>query len=216
MIKKIIIITVLTLTLTGCASTPPAEVMLSPVQYNQPIHVSSNKNAVLHWRYGEAFSKNSDEAVRQHESLMVGMIQSMVDASNPGRVRLQFGKARQAVFMTSLRDILNNNHVFKNTTLGSDSKKPSTNQVSITITFKETHIGTRFDGWPITLDANVLITDANGHRQSHNVLAQSQGSDDTRHDTAVFSHQQRGAAHSLMTQVIKQISQFNATTIGAT
>lgn len=145
--------------LTGCAST--AEQVMPPLTYSSSIPVHVTKNAYLDWEIGKQASGEAPNATPPPNGGIVGAlltnaIDSQMRKQNPSRYTFTYGKAQQAVFMASLRDVLKQNNVFKEVELITDSQSVRPQDVLIIIYFKNTRVLTE-QNYKIILDVDVTI-----------------------------------------------------------
>src|SRR5579864_1448594 len=109
--------------MAGCANKP----VMPPIKYEKSIDFQVAKNAYLNWEVGKQYSGTVPTHHQQNGGLIGALVVSAIDSversNNPSRYTLSYGKAEQIVFMTSLRDVLARNHVFKQVELIADSQK---------------------------------------------------------------------------------------------
>lgn|SRR3990167_10029886 len=158
-LKIIFLIMIFTALFDGC--TPMAEQVMPPLQYQSPIHVHVNKTAYINWKIGKQSSSEQPTFVPANSGLVGAMLANAIDSTerknNPGRYTFTYGKAQQAVFVTSLKDILAEQHVFKKVELTVDPKTISPDDVLIIIFFKSTRVSDASQRYKITLDVELLI-----------------------------------------------------------
>jgi hypothetical protein len=148
---KIVWITLTLSLLTACGKPT-----IPSITYQKPIDFNVNKCAVLQWEYG----KQHDAAIpcSQSGSLVGDVINSIDRANNPSRYTVAYGKAEQAVFMTSFRDVLKQNQVFKEVQLASEVERTPTKDILINVFFKTSRISNVDKGYRITLTVVMAIT----------------------------------------------------------
>lgn len=146
--------------LSGCTSA--AEQVMPPLQYAQPVDFHIKKNAYLNWEVGAQYSSTAPISVPYNAGIAAALVTSAIDSEerhrNPGRYIFTYGKAQQAVFMTSLKSALAQNKVFSNVELAADPQKVMPKDVLITINFKSTRVADASNNYQIILDADMVIT----------------------------------------------------------
>jgi hypothetical protein len=145
--------------LGGC--TPMAEQVMPPLQYEQPVNFNVAKKAYLDWEVGKQYSSTQPVFISASGGLLGAVIATAIDSEernrNPGRYTFTYGKAQQAVFMTSLKDTLEKNHTFNHIELTTEPQQVRAEDVLITIYFKRTRVASAQDNYKIILDADFLI-----------------------------------------------------------
>lgn len=129
--------------------------IVPPAQYNKPIPFHVNKSAELQWNYG----KQCDSTLSTHADHSHGLIElaisSAVDSvqrkNNPSWYTLSYGKAEQAIFMTSLRDALIKNQVFNDVELVGETAEIKGNDVLINVLFQTARVASPERNYRITL-----------------------------------------------------------------
>ncbi len=143
--------------MAGCANKP----VMPPLKYNEPINFQVEKNAYLNWEVGKQHSGTIPVNPNQSAGLVGALVMSAVDSidrnNNPSRYTLSYGKAEQIVFMTSLRDVLAQNHVFKQVELIADSQQIASKDVLINVFFKTARVSSPERGYKITLSVEMGI-----------------------------------------------------------
>lgn len=143
--------------MAGCANKP----LMPPIKYNEPINFQVDKNAYLNWEVGKQRSGTIPVQPNQSGGLVGVLVMSAVDSidrnHNPSRYTLSYGKAEQVVFMTSLRDVLAENRVFKQIDLISDPQKIASKDVLINVFFKSARVSSPERGYKITLSVEMSI-----------------------------------------------------------
>lgn len=104
-------ILILVISVLSVTACSPYPIM-PPVTYHKPINLHTNKSAWLTWGSAE----------HHYDSLF------------------SYSKAEQVVFVTSVRDVLKKNRVFKNVNITPIQKKLKNNEIQITLFFKKTEI----------------------------------------------------------------------------
>lgn len=146
------------LLLTACAKP-----IMQPLRYNKPIDFHIKKNAALLWEFGRQYSGTIPSNNSYNDNGLIGaVVSSAIDSvdrtNNPSRYMLTYGKAEQAIFMTSFRDVLRQNDVFKDVELVSDAKSVSPSDVMIDVFFKTARVSSAMRDFRITLTVDLTIT----------------------------------------------------------
>lgn len=157
--KQIIIISLTVLAISAC--TPMAEQVMPPLQYKEPVNVHVAKNAYLNWEVGKQYSSTMPTFISPSAGLLGAAIATAVDTEererNPGRYTFTYGKAQQAVFMTSLRQVLEENGVFKKVELTTELPALTAKDVLVSINFKRTRVADTYENFKIILDVELNI-----------------------------------------------------------
>lgn len=147
------------LALSACGTT---QKIMPPLRYNKPVDVHVSKKAYIHWDIGRHYAGKIPSNSGQSGVLEYDIIASMIDSSNrqrnPSQYTLSYGKAEQAIFITSLRDVLNQNDTFKDTELTTDVASVATKDVLINIYFKTARVSLPEKGHRITLSVEMTIS----------------------------------------------------------
>lgn len=142
--KKIIIMMSATFLLAGCSTA-----IMKPVTYQKPVDVQTHQDALLYWDQGTVIAKEA-------QATSAGMAIDVALA--PNAFKMQYGPAQQVIFMTSLRNQLQQHGIFNVVTLETLPKTPNKNQVLIDVWFKKTEVlSTSQTGTPIALDVMLYI-----------------------------------------------------------
>lgn len=165
--------------LTGCSTTAAYQLM-GPVKTKKPITFHSDQTAILYWDYGKitgTFAQNSKaEAFGVVGMVVDAAIQSDLEKSQTNEYFLKYGKAEQVIFMTSLRDILQNTGAFKSVSINVAPKALVNGQVLISIDFKNSTVLSADEGYPITLNVALNIYGANGKEFTKNFTIKREAS----------------------------------------
>src|SRR3990167_449382 len=90
--------------IAACTISSPEDVM-SSVPYAGTVNIHTNKIAHLNWQVGKQQVESDPTYISPNAGLVGAVIISTIDSErrkrNPGRYNYSFGKAQQAVFMTS-------------------------------------------------------------------------------------------------------------------
>lgn len=142
--------------MTACAKP-----IMPALKYDQPIAIQLDKNAYLNWTCGKEYASAIPVQYDTNNGLVGLLVSSAVDSvgrsNNPSRYTMSYGKAEQAIFMTSLRDVLEQNQVFKELSLGGGSKSLVTKDVLIDVFFKSARVASPERGYNITLNVDLTI-----------------------------------------------------------
>lgn len=183
--------------LAGCAKP------ISPIEYTQPIDFQVDRNAVLYWEIGK--QSTSTVASTNNESLAGNIIESIDRQNNPSRYTLSYGKAEQAIFMTSFRNILDRQRVFKNVELVTDLKKSNSRDVLITIYFRSTRVSSPERGYQISLSVDMSITGAGKPTFFRTYFVKSE-----ENSFGSFQEQQSRVSTKLVENLIAGLKQWNS------
>ena len=140
--------------------------VMPPLKYHDDIDIHVPKVAHIYWTPGKqaAHELSNNVSMTTGGSGIAGLVGALVATSiqehhrknNPSQYLREYGKADEAVFITSLRDVLVEQDVFKNVELTNDLSKISPNDVVIKVYFKSTRITFKYD-YIITLTVNLSI-----------------------------------------------------------
>ena len=202
---RILFLCLLLVGLTACSTSSPEDVMPT-VTYAGKVSVHSKQSAQLYWQTGK-------QAVESDPSTMVistGLVGAVVATSfdtldrerNPGKYNFSFGKAQQAVFMTSLRDVLVQQKVFQDTQLVTALPKAAANQTLITVYFKSTRAEPASGDYQVTLDVVLRVQSKQKPAFERTYFVQS---DLNAKDTS-YKGQQLDASKKLMQQLLSGIA----------
>lgn len=210
--KKLFCFIFLTCTITAC--TAPAERVMDPLQYKEPVKAHSSKKAYLYWQPGTQYSSIAppDPVASSSitEAILSSLIESEMRSANPNRYTYTYGKAQQAVFMTSLKNVLEENHVFKDVAITTDLNEVNPSDVLIKIYFKSTRVLGHEKNYQIVLNVNMAIQTKTS-KFEHTYLVESD--DSGFFSMKSFKDQQTDASQKLLSKVIDGITQWNTHSI---
>ncbi|MEI8055664.1 MAG: hypothetical protein WCH10_06750 [bacterium] len=199
--------------LVGCA---PSKRVIPSLQYHDAIGMSIPKKAHIYWVPGKqasheippsaGYSGNSGLA-GLIVNLMFTSVESQHRKSNPSQYVLEYGKADEAVFLTSLRDVLEQQHVFKSVDLTTDISKVNANDVLIKIYFKTTRV-TVNSGYLIKLSVNLSIQTGRQPPYERTYLVQNDESLDGAFKSKGFLDKKTEVSQELLTLIINGIKQW--------
>lgn len=195
-----------------CACTPMAEQVMPPVQYKEPVNVHVTKNAYLNWQVGRQASSSIPTFISPNADILSAAIGTAIDQEerqrNPGRYTLTYGKAQQAVFMTSLKNVLDQNDVFNHIELTTEPPALTPKDVLITINFKRTRVAEAYENFKIILDAELIIKTKGKPEFSRTYLVESNpGSGFSSHN---YTEQQTDVSLQLIRKVIAGIKTWQS------
>ncbi len=202
--------------LTACG-TPPAEQVMSPLTYDKPVTVHLDKKAKLYWqtgsqqssvepRYSSGTNVGGSLPIALASQAMQAAIETEVRKNNPGRFTYVYGKAQQAVFMTSLKDILQKKRVFTDVDLVTDKTEVNAQDVLITINFKSTRVlDADLDNHKIVLNVDMIIQSNKKPIFTRTYVVQSGD------EVSGFKAQQEDVSKRLLDKVMKGIKQWAST-----
>lgn len=204
---RIFLFSILLLGLTACTTSSPEDVMPSVPYTGKAVNIHSNNTAQLYWQVGKQ-AVETDPSVIVNSGLIGALVVTSIDAAdrqhNPGKYNFSFGKAQQAVFMTSLRDALVAEKVFKETQIVTAPSSLTAKQTRITIYFKSTRAEPASGAYQVTLDVELRVETPNKPTFQRTYFVQSDP--DTAKDTS-YKGQQLDASKKLMQQLMQGISQ---------
>lgn len=196
--------------LASCGTAPTSQLM-PPVTTSQPLTLKTNKTAILYWDYGKIISAEVDQQ-NLFDVMPVGMLIHAADQAHEEQydqndLIINYGKAEQVVFMTSLRDILVQSGAFKKVILSAESKPLAANQWLISLNFKKSIVLKGNDGYPIELDVVMTVSDAKGQLAAKEFIIKPKNtlfSDmfDNFKDAQVY------ASSQLMNEVVTELNQL--------
>lgn len=166
------------ITCLSACSINNAETLFSPLSYHATINAKSNKQLFLVWKTGEIYESGTDRVIAPASGIIASIIALGIEEYDhthyAGRYTYSYGTARQAIFMTSLRNILLHHKVFKTINLVAKAPKQlGKNDALITVNFKETRVGREIQSYPITIDVLMTMRDATGKVMYKHYLVQS-------------------------------------------
>ena len=191
--------------MAGCANKP----VMPPLKYNKPIHFQVNKNAYLNWEVGKERSATTPVELDHSGDLMSVLVSSAVDSidrhNNPSHYTLSYGKAEQIVFMTSLRDVLVQNQVFKVVEVMADSRPIASQDVLINVFFKTARVASPERNYKITLTVELSIQTAQkpSFKRSYVVQSHVEGL------IVRFREQQVDVSERLLEKIISAIEEWH-------
>ncbi len=205
---RILLFCFLLLGLTACTNSSPEDVMPSVPYTGKTINTHSNNTAQLYWQVGKQAVETDPTVIVNSSGLIGALVVTSIDAMdrqhNPGKYNFSFGKAQQAIFMTSLRDALVAEKVFKETQLVTAPSTLTAQQTRITIYFKSTRAEPASGAYQVTLDVELRVQTPNKPTFQRTYFVQSDP--DTTKDTS-YKGQQLDASKKLMKQLMQGISQ---------
>jgi hypothetical protein len=186
---------------SGC--TPQTHMLMPPVQYSKPITFHVAKKAYLYWDSGAQYSHELQAVQPASIGIVAGTIASMIDAqnrkNNPSKYHFLYGNAQQAIFMTSLKDILNENHVFDEIEIITDLSTAKPENILIKINFELTRV---LENRNIILDVRMDIQH-NKQQFERNYFIQSD------EEVSSFKEKQVNVSDKLMQKIIAGIKQWS-------
>lgn len=143
----------------GCV--PESKEVMPLLEYQKLINVHIPKNVHLNWVLGEQhvsverFSPSLDEDITLAATL--DAIEMDQRKNDPESYTYAYGKAQQEVFMNSLKNILEEHHIFKHVSMIMTPQKNPAKDLVMTIYFKSTRVLPVEEGHRINLDVVVTI-----------------------------------------------------------
>lgn len=190
--------------LTGCAHNA----IMPSIQYNKVINFQVPKNAHLNWEVGKQYSGNIQTNYHQNNGLVGALVCAAVNSvertNHPSHYTLSYGKAEQAIFMTSLRDVLEQNHVFKKVELIADSRQVPQKDVLVNVFFKTARVSSPENNYKITLSVEMIIETDKKAPFKRTYLVQS----DAEGFNTSFGDQQIDASNRLLDKIMNGIEEW--------
>ncbi len=203
---KILLAMISTVLLSACGTKP----IMPPLQYTKPIGFTVNKSACLNWEVGKQYSSeipnyNSSGQDSAIGNLVLAAIDSNARARNPSHYQYTYGKAEQAIFMTSLKRVLEENRVFKHVKLTMDPRQVNAKDVWINIFFKRTRVADASRNFKVTLSVELIISANDKPTFKRTYLVES----DVERSGHGFVDQQTDVSQELLDKVISGIREWN-------
>lgn len=202
--------------LTAC-SVPASQQFLPEVSYTKPIMTHSKKHLLLTWTSGDAVPSERSLQYIVHSPGLLGAVIDIAGAEivadhnrhlTPDNT-YQFGVARQASFISSLRKALIVHHVFQSVQMVPVIKKLKPSQVGIEVIFKSTQVTGMDSNSEITLDVLLRIKTAGKKKAFSRGLFVQSGPIRHIKGRKYFLYQQKVVAQKLLRQIIIAIDQWH-------
>ncbi|MBA3660636.1 MAG: hypothetical protein H0W64_02815 [Gammaproteobacteria bacterium] len=197
----------LILLVTACS--PMAEQIMGPLEYNQPINFHVPEKSYLYWKPGILHTTTEAQYIPVNSDLLSALIVQAIDTEqrkrNPGKFSYSFGKAQQAVFITSLKTILNQNNVFHSTEITTNPNSLSSRSIIISIFFKSTRVIPYSHQIVLTVELEILMGKKSLFKRSY-FVQNNDGSDEKY--IGDFKAQQKDVSHKLLQKIINGIEQW--------
>ena len=194
------------LLLSGCA--PKSQVVIKHIKYHKSLDMNIQENAVLVWRPGKIRSATMIDRPSEGGgivSLSQVIASEIAHKTNPDQYIFAYGKSQQAVFMTSLESVLDQNNAFSSISLLPYPLSQTPKGVEIMIYFKRTIVGSQDDGFPVTLVVTMTIND-HGHSVTHNYYVESKAAGFFSKNS--FADQMQNVSTKLMAKVLKDMQSW--------
>lgn len=209
MLQRLLMILAVTFLLNGCATTPDAERVMPAVKYQKDVGFQSSKTALLLWQSGKQFSSVAHDDTAPNDPL-AAVISAGIDTylrkTRPGQFTYGYGSPQQAVFMTSLRDILQQQHTFKKVDFIAKKSPLKPGQVLVTLDFQRTKVDDHTS--KISLKTQMTIDDSHGHTFKQNYFVYSRQPDSVFKNKN-FVEQQTDVSQQLMDHVVHGLKQWH-------
>jgi len=208
--KKILFLSALVLSISACAPVP--QQVMRPLQYQHNIALHVPQKAYLYWHPGIQESSTAPNHASARDGILGAAMDAVIDSemhkSNPSRYTFTYGKTQQVVFMTSLKDILEEQHVFTDVILTSDVRQASPDDVLIQVYFRNTKVLGAETNYRIVLDVDMSIDTENKSSFKRTYLIESKKTG--FFSMKSFKEQQTDASQQLLIKVIAGIKQWHA------
>lgn len=193
--RKLFILVAASFLLVGCANNP--QTLMAPIQYTNDINFHIPKNAVLYWKQGQQDSSESPTLVGGVglPGLVVSAIDTAAHQQNPSRYTYTYGKAQQAIFITSLKNALVQHHVFNRTEIVTDLSKVKPQEILIKVHFKSARVLDISENYRIVLDVEMTI-------QTHKKIVFDRSYLATVKESSIFSGKNFKAQQTEVSQVL--------------
>lgn len=198
---KIYTIIISSLLMTGCATNKPY--ILPPLKYDGPV-VHIQKNADIYWRHG--IELEGKRFTGQSGDLIVDIIQAQDRKNNPSKYRITYGKAEQASFITSFRDVLKQNHIFKDIAIITNPAEAKPGAVIVEINFKTTRVSGFEHNYKITLTVEMKITSG---KETFTRTYMSESDEGTFFSAKSFDEQMVYVSEEMVAKLIGGIKQWS-------
>jgi hypothetical protein len=208
------------MTITAC--TPDTQKIMTSVPYSTPISVQISAPAVINWQSGTIETGKKEAALSNPSGGLIGMasglvIQTAAEDLRPSWYLYSYGVAQQAIFATSLRDALQNNHVFTQIIFDESIKDSPTDiknfhdsnpgTVLIQLKFMDTAATVLNGKTQLFADVDLTLSGANRGTVLKHLSAQTaQDKSWVFHQT--FLTQEKELSNQLMTQAIAAIQSW--------
>lgn len=196
----------LSVVLVGCANKP---LIMPPLTYDKPINIRLKKNAALYWEQGKQHAATIRTQAGENQGLLgalvFGTMDSMDRSRNPSRYSLAYGTAEQAIFMTSLRNVLDQNQIFDQIELITDPSVLTPKDILITVFFKNSRVLSPDRGHRITLSVvvNILAKGCPNFQRTYLVQSDEQV-------TPGFIDQQKSVSQLLLGKIISGMEEWHS------
>lgn len=213
---KIFYLPFLLFTLAGCT---PTKNVIPPLRHNEDVGIHIAKTAYLHWIPGRQVASEkamststSYSANGQNNNGLAGLITSMMASAienqyrknRPSEYLYEYSKADEAVFITSLRDTLIQQSVFKNVELVTDTSKVSAKDVLIEIYFKTARV-VDFEDIKLT----VSLTIKSGNRPPYEKTYLTLNDPPETSKTKKFIEKKTEVSQKILTMIIDGIKKWH-------
>src|SRR5579862_1820954 len=149
-----LMVTVLSMLLSACVNTQSKYIM-PPLKYNGPVSIHVPKTAYLYWQHG--LEQNGEIPSFNNNDIIVSLIDAQDRKNNPSKYHLSYGKAQQASFITSFRDVLMEHHMFNDVEIITNPNQVKASGVLIDLKFKSTRVSGFERNYKITLTVEMKI-----------------------------------------------------------
>lgn len=203
------------ISLIGCT---PNKNVIPALQYRDQINIHIPKKACIYWVPGKQVAHELSTAsenvsdlggnglARLIGDLIVISIQSQHRKNNPSQYILEYGKADEVVVITSLRDILERQNVFKSIELITDPSEVNARDVLIRIYFKTARVSR---DRIVKLSVNLSIKTGNRSPYERTYLIQSDEETGGIFKSKTFLEKKTEASQELLASIINGIKQWD-------
>jgi hypothetical protein len=202
----------ISLTLTGCA---PTKIVMPPLKHHEDIGLHIAKTAHIYWIPGRLIASEKQKVYMGSTGggsglavLLVNAVEATIDhhqrKNHPSEYAYEYGKADEAVFITSLRDILAQQNVFKNVELTTDLNKVQAKDVLIKVYFKTARVIDLVD-----IKLSVVLSIKSGSRPVYERTYLAQNDPYHISKAKTFVERKTEASQKLLTEIIHGIKQWH-------
>lgn len=206
-----LVVLLLSFALVGCSSS---RIIIDKLHYKNSIDLKVPNKAYIYWIPGEHNSHEvQDYSVASGggglgglvANLAIGVIKQQDKKNNPSKYFLEYGKADESVFITSLRNTLDAQGVFKTTDIITNLDQVNPSDVLITIYFKNTRID---HAGMVTLSAHMSIKTKNKQAFSRTYFVQSDDEPKGFLHTKGLLEMKTESSQKLLALIINGIKQY--------
>jgi hypothetical protein len=164
-----------------------------------------NKQAYVFWQRGKELAGGIQT---YQPNIIGGMIEAQDRRTHPSRYQLAYGKAEQVSFITSFKDILNNNNVFKDVEIITNPSEAKANTVLVEVKFKSTRVSGFERNYKIILTVEMIIKSGKSNFVRTYMTESDEGG---FFDGKNFNEQLVDVSEKMIAQLMRGINQWSKT-----